>query len=524
VADIGGVQIMSSQVKTARLTVDAGLGKYTIDKNIYGHFAEHLGRCIYDGIFVGKSSSIPNTDGIRCDIAEALRKIKIPLLRWPGGCFADEYHWKDGIGPVSERKRMVNTNWGGVVEDNSFGTHEFFRLCELIDADPYVCGNLGSGTVQEMSEWVEYMNFDGESPLANLRRKNGQDKAWGLKYFGIGNENWGGGGRMRAEFYADQYRRYSTFVHNYGEYNIYRIAAGPRNTNYHWTEVLMREAGSFMEGLALHYYTRVGDKVITKVLQDGNEVYQRDESRSRGSATEFDEKDWFGILKASWYTEELVKRHSAVMDIYDPEKRVALIIDEWGTWFDNEPGTNPGFLYQQNTLRDAVSAAIALNIFNNHSDRVRMTNIAQTINVLQALVLTQGEDMVLTPTYHVFDLYKDHQNGISLPVTVAAPDYKYNGDTLPGLSVSASKNKNGAVFITIANPDPGSALDLKIDIKSASIRTVTGMALTSSNMQDFNNFTDGNRVHPEKFNAAEVHDGFVQALIPSKSVVSLLCL
>ena len=514
---------MSAEGKCANVVINADQGEHIINRNIYGHFAEHLGRCIYDGIFVGKGSPIPNTDGIRTDIVEALRKIRIPVLRWPGGCFADEYHWKDGIGPVSERKRMINTHWGGVVEDNSFGTHEFFELCKLLDTEPYICGNVGSGTVQEMSEWIEYINFNGESPMANLRRKNGQEKAWGLKYFGVGNENWGCGGKMRAEFYADQYRRYSTYARDYGDYKLYRIAAGPRNANYHWTEVLMREAAYCMDGLGLHYYTRIGDKTITRVGCDCNEYYIRNEAASRGSATEFGEAEWFGILRESWKTEELINKHSLIMDVYDPQKAVALIVDEWGTWFDNEPGTNPGFLYQQNTLRDALSAAIALNIFNNHADRVKMANIAQTINVLQAMVLTEGDKMILTPSYHVFDIFQDHHDSLLLPSTVSVENYAYQGDEIPGLSVSASKNKKGEIVITAANPDPSRPVEIKVEIRPGKVKTVSGRILTSAAMQDYNTFTDGNKVRPEKYSAAEVHDGIVRIPLPAKSVAALIC-
>lgn len=514
---------MNNKTKPAKIVVNADLGKHKVDKNIYGHFAEHLGRCIYDGIFVGKDSPIPNQDGVRTDIVEALRKIKIPVLRWPGGCFADEYHWKDGIGPLNHRARMINTNWGGVVEDNSFGTHEFFRLCELLETEPYVCGNVGSGTVQEMSEWIEYMNFGGESPMANLRRQNGREKPWGLKYFGVGNENWNCGGRMRAEYYADLYRRYATFARDYGDYPLYRIAAGPRGTNYHWTEVMMREAGDYMDGFALHYYTRVGDKVITKKAHDGNEIYLRDESRSRGSATEFDEKDWFGIMRAAWFTDELVTKHSVIMDKYDPEKRVALIVDEWGTWFDNEPGTNPGFLYQQNTLRDAVSAAISLNIFNNHCDRVRMTNIAQTINVLQAMILTEGEKMLLTPTYHIFDQFSPHQNATLLPTDVDVDNYIFEGAEIPGLSVSASKNMDGDVFLTIANPDPANGVELSVDLRPCCVKTVSGSIITSENMQDYNNFTCPDKIRLKQFDGAKSTTCGVAAVIPPMSVVSLNC-
>ena len=506
-------------IKTA--VVKLGNTGATIDKNIYGHFAEHLGRCIYDGIFVGKASPIPNDDGIRKDIADALRKIRIPVLRWPGGCFADEYHWKDGIGLPSERKRMVNTHWGGVVEDNSFGTHEFFRLCELLETDPYICGNVGSGTVQEMSEWIEYMNFNGESPMANLRRQNGREKPFGLRYFGVGNENWGCGGRMRAEHYADLYRNYSVYAHNYGEHKLFLVAAGPRNANYHWTEVLMREAGSFMHGIGLHYYTRVGDKVITARQQDGNEYYLRDETRSRGSATQFDEKDWFGIMKSAWYTDELVTRHGEIMDKHDPQKKVALIVDEWGTWFDCEPGTNPGFLYQQNTLRDAVSGAISLNIFNNHAQRVRMANIAQTVNVLQAMILTEGEQMVLTPSYHVYDLFSPHQDAALIDTAVETEDYMFHGESVPGLSVSASLTRDGAIMMTIANPDPNMDVQARVDLGAYTQRKVSGRILASAHMNDCNDFTDGDKVRPQAYTGAGFEEGVLRLNLPKMSVVAV---
>lgn len=495
-----------------------------IDKNIYGHFAEHLGRCIYDGIFVGKDSPIPNVEGMRLDILEALRRIKIPVLRWPGGCFADEYHWKDGIGPQSQRKRMINTHWGGVVEDNSFGTHEFFRLCELLETEPYVCGNVGSGTVQEMSEWVEYMNFSGQSPMADLRRKHGREEPFGLTYFGVGNENWGCGGRMRAEHYADLYRNYATYARNYAPHTLYRVAAGPRGSNYHWTEVLMREAADFMDGIGLHYYTRVGDKVVVKKMADGNEIYLRDESRSRGSATQFDEKDWFGIMKAAWFTNELVVKHSAIMDKYDPEKKVALIVDEWGTWYDNEPGTNPGFLYQQNTLRDAVSAAISLNIFNNHADRVRMANIAQTINVLQAVALTREEQLVLTPTFYVYEMYNCHHDATLITHEVQMDGYAYKGEEIPGLHVTASQDAAGALHVSLTNPDPNQAVDTVIDLGAwAAVKPLSGQIITSANMTDYNDFGQAPKVSLQDFTAFAMKEGKLHVTLPAMSVVNLRC-
>ena len=326
-----------------KMILNADIKKGKINKNIYGHFAEHLGRCIYEGIWVGENSSIPNIKGFRSDVIEALKKIKIPVLRWPGGCFADEYHWTDGIGPKEARPCMVNTHWGGVIENNHFGTHEFLEFCELIGAEPYICGNVGSGTVREMQQWVEYITFDGKSPMTELRKANGRSEPWRLKYFGVGNENWGCGGNMRAEYYADQYRRYATYVRNFGDNKVYKIAGGASVDDYHWTEVLMREAGKQMDGLSLHYYTRVS----------------KDWS-IQGSATEFEEDEWFSVMQNALYMEELVTKHSNIMDKYDPEKKVGLIVDEWGTWFAVEPGTNPGFLYQQNTLRDALVAGIHL--------------------------------------------------------------------------------------------------------------------------------------------------------------------
>ena len=505
-----------------QIVVNANQSKGTIDRNIYGHFSEHLGRCIYDGFYVGEDSPIPNIDGMRLDIIEAMKNIKIPVLRWPGGCFADEYHWKDGIGPKESRPRMINTHWGGVVEDNSFGTHEFFRLCELLECEPYICGNVGSGTVQEMSEWVEYMTFDGDSPRSALRKQNGREEPWKLKYFGVGNENWGCGGRMRAEFYADQVNRYGIYARDYGENKLFRIAAGPRNANYHWTEVLMEQAGLFIDGLALHYYTRIGDKNMTILQADGNERYVRNNNNSRGSATQFAEDAWFGIMKASAYTDTLVKNHSAIMDKYDPEKRVALIVDEWGTWFDCEPGTNPGFLYQQNTMRDAVSAAISLNIFNNHCDRVRMTNIAQTINVLQAMILTEGDKMILTPTYHVFDLYKVHQDAELLSCAMVTDQYCYGEESLDQVSATVSKDAAGMIHMTLCNIDPNNCADVTCHIADfPNMQAAEALVLTAPAMNSMNTFEEPEAVKPEAFTGYEVEGDTVKIHMPSKSVVRI---
>lgn len=483
------------------LNADVSRGK--INKNIYGHFSEHLGRCIYGGIWVGEDSPIPNTQGIRNDVIEALRELQVPVLRWPGGCFADEYHWKDGVGPREKRPRMVNTHWGGVVENNHFGTHEFFTFCELIGAEPYINGNVGSGTVQEMQEWVEYMTFDGESPMANWRRENGRNEPWKLTYFGIGNENWGCGGNMRAEYYADVYRRYATYVRNFGGNRIYKIACGPGGGDYHWTEVLMREAGRFMHGLSLHHYT-----VPRNWAQ-------------KGSATQFDEAEWFITLKKTMEMDELITRHKQIMDRYDPQKRVGLIVDEWGTWYDVEPGTNPGFLYQQNTLRDALVAGINFHIFHKHCDRVQMANIAQMVNVLQAVIHTDGDKMFKTPTYHVFNMYKVHQDAEALDLICNSEMYKCGEDEIPQVTASASRNAAGVVHISLCNLDPNHNANVTCDLRGMTAHKVTGQVLTAEAINAHNTFDEPNAVHPTTFEQARLDGNKLEINLPAKSVVVL---
>ena len=453
----------------ATIRVDRKRSAGTISRYIYGHFAEHLGRCIYGGIFVGKDSPIPNVNGIRTDVAEAMRALKVPVLRWPGGCFADEYHWRDGIGPQEQRKRMVNTNWGGVVEDNSFGTHEFLELCRQVGCDPYITGNVGSGTVQEMSEWVEYLNSDGDSTVARERWANGRKEPFGVRFWGVGNENWGCGGNMRPEFYADQYRRFQGFCRQYGERKLYKIACGPSDDDVNWTEVLMKNAARMMDGLSLHSYTLCGDTWEEK-----------------GSATEFTAREYYKTLVRASAMDDKVTHHSAVMDRYDPKKRIGLIVDEWGNWFDVEPGTNPGFLYQQNTMRDAMVAAITLNIFNRHCDRVFMANIAQTVNVLQAIILTEGEQMVLTPTYHVFDLYKNHMDARELDCFVEAEDAGDGEWTLPEITASASE-KDGRITLTVANLNAEKAAEVRIRLSGEAVGGAEGRILEGA-MNAFNDF------------------------------------
>jgi len=498
-----------------RIVVNAADGNVKINRHIYGHFSEHLGRCIYGGYWVGEDSPIPNVRGIRKDIVEALKQIKIPNLRWPGGCFADEYHWMDGIGPRSERPKMINTHWGGVTEDNSFGTHEFLDLCEQLSdpkglrCEPYICGNVGSGTVQELSQWVEYCNFDGTSPMADLRRKNGRDKPWNVKYWGIGNENWGCGGNMTPEYYADNYKRYATYTRKYGNTVPFKIACGPNDTNYNWTKVLMEKTcsarGNLLDGLALHYYTIPG------------------EWAHKGSATQYTESEWLVTMRKAYFMEELVKKHSAIMDEYDPDRNVAMIVDEWGTWFDVEPGTNPGFLFQQNSLRDALVAGIHFNIFNNHCERVGMANIAQTINVLQSVILTEGAKMVKTPTYHAFDMYKVHHDAIKLPVYIEDEGCTLGFGSMPAITASASEDENGKIHVSMTNIDPKNEKSLILEFRGAAPKSTNGWVITSESMGDHNTFNNGDKVKIEEFKGAKAEGkgGKISVQLPSKSVVTL---
>lgn len=497
--------IFSQEQILNTLVVNADQGKYKINKHIYGHFAEHLGRCIYGGIWVGPESNIPNTRGIRNDVVKALKEISIPNLRWPGGCFADTYHWKDGIGPRENRPSIVNVHWGGVTEDNSFGTHEFMDLCEQLECEAYICGNVGSGTVQEMAEWVEYLTSDAISPMTNLRKKNGREKAWKVKFWAVGNESWGCGGNMTAGFYADLMRQYSTFCRDYSANRMLKIACGPYGENYEWTDILMREQvnRNMMQGIALHYYT---------VFEDwGN----------KGSATEFDANRWFGTIKTALKMDELIEKHSIIMDKYDKEKRIGLMVDEWGNWFDVEPGTEPGFLYQQNSLRDAITAAVSLNIFNKHADRVSLANIAQTINVLQSMILTREEKIVLTPTYYVFKMFSVHHNATLLPIDLKCVDYVMGEEKIKSVNVSASINKKGEIHISLVNLDHKNAVELKCEIKGKKILKMTAEILTAENINDYNDFDSEEKVKPVIFSDGKIRDNKLFLRLPAKSVVVL---
>jgi alpha-N-arabinofuranosidase len=482
------------------LVVNADLGTVTISRHIYGQFAEHLGRGIYDGVWTRSGTGEWH---LRDDVIDALKRIRVPNIRWPGGCFADYYHWKDGIGPRNERPTIVNTVWGGVTEDNSFGTHEFLELTARIGAEPFVVGNVGSGTVQEMADWWEYVNFPGKSPMADQRRANGRDDPWGVRMWGVGNESWGCGGNMTPTYYADVYKRFQTFLRGYGGVRPFRVATGPNSGDYEWTEVIMREAGRYIDGLDLHYYSLAG-------------TWAR-----KGSATDFTEAEWFATMRSTVRMKEFIERHSSIMDRYDPRKRVALIVGEWGAWHDVEPGTNPGFLYQQNTLRDAVVAAYNLNLFNNHADRVRGANIAQMVNVLQAMILTRGDQMILTPTYHVFEMFTPHHDATLLPISLDEGSYAFGGDSVPAVSVSASRDSAGAIHITLANLDPNAPRTIAADLRGVSVSTVRSRILTGSAMNAHNTFEQPETVRPETFGGARLAGGTLIVELPARSVVVL---
>lgn len=487
-----------------------GLGK--IEPEVYGHFSEHLGRCIYEGIYVGENSGIPNENGMRTDVVEALKELKVPVLRWPGGCFADEYHWKDGIGDKTGRKKMINTHWGGVVEDNSFGTHEYMELCRQLGCKTYINGNLGSGTVQEMSEWVEYMTFNGVSPMADLRAANGRKEPWTVDFFGVGNENWGCGGNMTPEHYANEYRRYQTYVRNYDKNkSIKKVCCGANVDDYYWTERVLKTAfdhgkkfHGFMDYLSLHYYVHP-------------EGWKR-----KGSATVFSDKVWYKTLYKALCMDELVTRHGQIMDKYDPEKKIGMCVDEWGAWYTNEPGTNPGFLYQQNTVRDALIAGITLNIFNKHCDRVKIAALAQMVNVLQAVLLTEGADMVKTPTYHVMHMYRYHQGAELLESAVTGA-----GETgtkkwrVPKITESVSKDKDGIITVTLNNLSIETSEDININLAGTGYKVTEAKIVTNHNIRAYNTFEAPGEVTEQDFRDYTENNGKISVKLPAGSVTML---
>jgi alpha-N-arabinofuranosidase len=489
------------------VTIDTAKPGATINRQIFGQFAEHLGTGIYGGVWVGKDSPIPNVRGIRSDVVAALKAIEVPNIRWPGGCFADEYHWKNGIG--ANRRATVNANWGGAMEPNTFGTDEFMDFVGQVGTEAFVSVNVGSGTFEEASEWMAYMTADQRSAAGAERAANGRADPWRVKFLGIGNETWGCGGNMRPEHYADLLKRFARFTRNYnpaqqtGEGVMQRIAVGPSDDDTRYTEGVMkawaeRDWSWSIEGLSLHSYT-VPKWPPSLPSQD------------------FGEADYALILQTTLKMDQRIATHSAIMDRYDPQKQVGLVVDEWGVWFAELPGTTTGFLQQQNSMRDAIVAALNFNIFARHADRVRGANIAQMVNVLQALILTDGPKMVLTPTYHVHEMYLPMQDATLIPVQFDPGTYHHGDITLPGVDAVAMRAKDGRLFLSLVNLDAHDAKEVAVDVSGLSVRSAAGEVLTAPNVNSINSFDAPNAVTPKPI-AGTVRAGKVTVALPARSV------
>ncbi|MRV70306.1 alpha-N-arabinofuranosidase [Duganella sp. FT92W] len=494
--------LAATQAATAQLHADQP--GPTIPRYIYGQFSEHLGSGIYDGIWVGEKSSIPNVRGIRSDVVRALRELKVPLIRWPGGCFADDYNWRDGIGPRDKRPGRKNNWWTGKHESNQFGTHEFMDFAEQVGADAYIGVNLGSAPPRDMRDWMEYMTSDGDNALANERRRNGRDQPFKVPVVGIGNESWGCGGNMRPEYYADEYRRFQTFFHNNGQAApaAIRVASGADREDYNWTDVVMKQAGAKLDALSLHYYT-----LPPADWKEG------------GKATRFSKEEWVAILAGALRIDDIIRRHAAIMDKYDPKKRVGLYVDEWGTWYRSDSGKFDWDLRQQNTLRDGVVAAAHFNIFHRHTDRVKQTSIAQTMNVLQAMILTDGPKMVLTPTYYAFKMYVPFQDATALPLDVSSPSYRLGATAIPSINASAAKGKDGKIYIGIANMNPDDNVQFSVNLGTLAATKVSGQVLTAQQMDQFNEFGKSPAVAAQPYRGATLANGALTLDLPAKSVV-----
>ncbi|ABF39758.1 Alpha-L-arabinofuranosidase [Candidatus Koribacter versatilis Ellin345] len=492
-----------------QVSIDPSRPGVKIDRNLFGQFAEHLGHGIYEGIWVGSDSTIPNTRGIRNDVVAALKAIHVPNVRWPGGCFADEYHWRDGIGP--QRVVRLNPNWGGVIEPNTFGTHEFMDFIGQIGSEAYVSVNVGSGTPQEASDWLEYMTAAQATTLQKERAANGHPAPYKIALLGLGNESWDCGGNMTPDYYLDRMKVFSRFVRNYNpaqtdKNQMLKIAVGPGGGEERWTEwtdtvmkAYQKHTWSWdINGLSMHSYTTVKWPPAYKSVGFGEDEYAQ-------------------ILKSTLEMEDLVKKHSAIMDKYDPEKKVALIVDEWGSWYAPLPGSNPGFLVQQNSIRDAILAALNINIFARHSDRVRGANIAQMINVLQAMIITDKEKMVLTPTYYVYKMYLPFQDATFVPVTFDAGTYKHGDSTLPRIDALAARGKDGKLWLEITNVDPNQTADVELNVTGFATKSASGETLAGPKVDSVNTFEAPNTVVP-KPTSARVEGGKVMLKLEPKSV------
>jgi alpha-L-arabinofuranosidase len=498
---IAAFSYVPAQAAEVEIRIDAAHPGPVISRYVYGQFMEHLGRDIYDGIWVGTDSPIPNRNGLRLDVLDALKALHVPVIRWPGGCYADEYHWRNGIGPPAERPVTLNMSWGGVEETNAFGTHEFFELVEAIGADAYIAGNLGTGSAREMAEWLEYTTSDSHSTLAELRRSNGRDAPWRVAFFGVGNESWGCGGNMRPDYYADLYRQTAEFLKVRGE-RPRKIASGGHDALTEWTETLSHIRTN-IDGISHHYYTTPSGVWAAK-----------------GGATEFAEDEWISTLFRALRVEDHIAAQEKILERNDPDGRIGLYFDEWGAWYDATPGASA--LYQQNTLRDAFVAALHFHVFHRHAKRVRMANIAQTVNVLQAMVLTERDAMVLTPTYHVFRMYVPFQDATSLPVSYTGlQDYALGEYRVPQISATAARGTDGRLYASVANVHPREAAEIELSVAGASVAGASAELLTADAMNSRNTFTAPGTVRPEPFDGVQIRGNMLTLTLPPKAIVMI---
>jgi alpha-N-arabinofuranosidase len=453
---------------------------HQVGRYLYSHFAEHLGRCIYGGIWVGEDSKIENEGGVRLDTARALKRLALPALRWPGGCFADNYHWMDGIGPREKRPKRYNL-WWKQPETNQFGTDEFIRLCRMIDAEPYICLNVGSGTVEEASGWVEYCNASQPTALVNLRKANGHPEPYAVKFWGIGNENWGCGGSMRPEYYADLYRRFATYVRKAAEEGAKLIACGSHPELQDWDERFlkaMKGACPLVDSLALHAYFGQGM----------NDV-------------DFSDDDYYRLIGSIKVLKRKLAQTTELAQAYSTyEHRIDVVMDEWGTWY--KQATVEGGLYQQNTMRDALFAAASFHCFHEYGERLWMTNMAQTVNVLQALILTKGPEMILTPTYHIYEMFRQHRDGdlvvckVRNSPTLSSPD----AEDRDAISASTTLSADGkALFLSILNLDLAQTYTIDVNVTNAAEWKVQQVRrLATGDIRSHNTFEDPDKVRPEE--------------------------
>lgn len=487
----------ASSAASARIEIlpDEPIG--TISPNIYGHFTEHLGGCIYDGIWVGENSKITNVGGIRKELIDNLKRLKPPMIRWPGGCFADSYNWRDGVGPRAERPKRTNF-WANTpylqnapdgpqkYEPNAFGTNEFAHFCKAVGAEPYFAANVRSLKAFDFYEWIEYCNSPaGTTSGAELRAKGGAREPFNVKYWGVGNESWGCGGGFTGDEYAVEFRRFVEWVPEFG-LDLHFIASGPNVADYAWTRTFFQkltEKGKGplrnVFGTALHYYCGT----------TGN-----------GESTSFDEAGWYELLHKATYMEQLVNNHWAIMGEVDTQHRVKLVVDEWGAWHHTDPSINPSYLWAYYpTLRDALVSGITLDIFNRHADKVTMASAAQLINNIHTSFLAVGDRFTVTPVFHVFEMYAPHQGGQAVRAEFSASPVSAStaGAKLSGLTGSCSVKSKQAI-LTVVNPDLKNAQDTEIVMRGASIQSAKAIVLTASDMRAHNTLDQPHVLEPRE--------------------------